>query len=580
MIILLGIFAGNSWIFLNGFPHTHDGGYHIQFFIGIDQNLRSGNFLPYWISNPFGGSGQPVYFYNYFVDYTVEFIHLFENNIFKSMDLLVPITYVASGLSFFLLTKKIIRIPFISFIASVFYMYAPYRFTDSHSRGDFAESFTFIFIPLIVYFTLQACQNSTTKYVFRYVLLGGVSFAALLLTHSLIMYLFFFFIFIPLAIYKVIQKHSLMEIRNFISVFFIGVGLTAYYWLPIILEKKFITTESFLRVKLDNFAVPFGATLFGDIWSEKGFHLFLGYPALAAMLIGVIIFYKKKPILLLVLYSVFILFLMTKDGLPLLESLPGSNFLQFQFRLLTIVTFITSILLALVIKESYNRLQGRLQTSTAKTVFIYGLTCSVVISIFIMSYPLTKTMYWIVESPTVEQICCFSSPDITYLPSTVPLNYSEELKKQFPFTIKDMGDPTSRQQLLNSWKSIPLYSVTSLDTKENNSNNETQIDIKNSPTLWLVKTKSDNENKVTFRIFYYPGWNIYLDDKKLPNSYDNSTGYITALVPSGEHHLKIIFEDTSVRLIGKATTLIIIFVIIAIFLIKRFKKNLITKLHQ
>ncbi|MDE2588601.1 MAG: hypothetical protein KGL95_02900, partial [Patescibacteria group bacterium] len=174
------------------------------------------------------------------------------------------------------------------------------------------------------------------------------------------------------------------------------------------------------------------------------------------------------------------------------------------------------------------------------------------------------------------------SPDITFVPSSVPLNFSAELQKRFPFTIAQYGDATSRQQFLDSWKPIPLYNITSLSGSKGNSNNETQIEVNNnSPTLWTVKTKSSNENKITFRIFYFPGWHVYLDNMRLQNRYDNDTGYITAIVPPGEHNLKVIFEDTVVRLMGKVVTLVVIGILASLLLVKQImSKRPIKKLSK
>lgn len=109
IISSLGVFAGHVWLFANGYVYAGDSGGYLPYFIAVDDNIRHGNFPPEWNPNSSEGSGDPLFFWNGFIAYMVEFIHIFENNIFRSIDLVVPVTYVASGLTFFLLAKQITK---------------------------------------------------------------------------------------------------------------------------------------------------------------------------------------------------------------------------------------------------------------------------------------------------------------------------------------------------------------------------------------------------------------------------------------------------------------------------------------
>jgi hypothetical protein len=662
IIIIFGIYAGYPWIIANNLIHTDENTDAITFFISVDANIRSGVFPPSWDGNAFAGLGIPLYFWQPFVSYLIEVIHLFEPDIIKAMDLTVPIIFIASGLTMFVLLKKITKINFVSLIGSIFYIYAPYRFTDANSRGDFGESAAFIFIPLVIYFVFLARQKEKDKNIFLPILLGGASFGLLLLAHPLIIYLFFFLIFIPLAIYNVIKTRNIKEVRYYLFVFGIGMLFTAYYWLPIALERNFIVPG--FAMPIENMVVPLSVVIFNQLWNIRPdplFSNFVGYPALAAIVSGFILSYRNRTILYPLLFSIILIFLMVEPGIHLLKLLPLVDYIQFTTRILSLIVFTTSILLSLVIKEIYTIFSEKFQKPRIKRIFIFSIITIVISSIFITSYPLTEADKYGLIQASKEQLCCsVTIAQWQYLPIKVPYSYSQPISKlfQYPQPIREplplyeivpfaYSDATNSSITItnrffdmflydNSGKLIPpVYETqilsnsdftifqqniapygnqiklvmrspttmvpnTTVDnlmgiiqsklteptarnpTPENNisgsidtsEKNPIQISIDNKPTKWIVKTTSTRENLVSFRIFYYPGWVIYLDGKELPKSYDANTGRIITLIPAGTHEIKIIFEDTLVRLIAKIITLVFILTIFSLLIINKVKKQI------
>jgi hypothetical protein len=56
---------------------------------------------------------------------------------------------------------------------------------------------------------------------------------------------------------------------------------------------------------------------------------------------------------------------------------------------------------------------------------------------------------------------------------------------------------------------------------------------------------------VRFRIFNFPGWTAFLDEKRCEIKTEGGTGAILLDVPGGRHRIRIVFRDTPVRLAGK-----------------------------
>ena len=94
------------------------------------------------------------------------------------------------------------------------------------------------------------------------------------------------------------------------------------------------------------------------------------------------------------------------------------------------------------------------------------------------------------------------------------------------------------------------------------------------PTNALIQLNLTQPKILTFYTFYFPGWRVYVDGVKTSIEFQdpNSRGLITYNVSKGEHNVKIVFEDTKVRLLGKILSLFFIGVfLVAILFRKRIK---------
>src|SRR5579872_1043385 len=552
IIIALGIFASHAWIFANGYITT-DADETYTIFISIDDSIKAGIFPPEWSANALSMSGEPINFFHPFVTYLVEIVHIFVPDIIKSANFTVPIILVSSGLTFFLLARRITGTNFVALISSVFYMYAPYRFTDSHIRGDFAESAAFIFMPLVVYFVLKATNKSRNN--LGSLILGGISFGMLLISHVMIVYLFVLFIFIPLLLYKIFTSHNLSQVKSFVAIFGIGLGITAYFWIPFVLEINYVNFSGFALFSNVGGQIPWQTSILGQTWPlgpRPDYYMNVGYPAVAAMIMG-LAFFKDRRILLISLSSWFYVFLMTSEGNQILNLIPLIADIQFPYRLLTVITLVTSVLLGLVIKALYTKLKPRLAILHYDRSFIL-LSCGLMITIiFIMAYTMTNIPPDShVTNPTRDQICCsITATQYYYAPKTIPIPHQKTviLNNDTGFLVT-LAPGKFGSFMIQQSKPFPMYNVTNSEPDNLNPSKNIEVNIKNTLIDWEIQTSSKYQNLVDFRIFYYPGWHVYLDGQRQQDRYDESNGHISVLVPAGDHHLRIVYEDTPPRFFG------------------------------
>jgi hypothetical protein len=85
-----------------------------------------------------------------------------------------------------------------------------------------------------------------------------------------------------------------------------------------------------------------------------------------------------------------------------------------------------------------------------------------------------------------------------------------------------------------------------------------------SDELWV---RSDGGTALRFYTYYFPGWRVYVDGHRLPDSElrpETVFGLLTVDVPAGEHHLLLRWGDTPVRTGGKAVTLVCLLLALAL----------------
>ncbi len=187
------------------------------------------------------GFGSPTFFFYppipyYFTSLLSPLSH-FSTSICNALGLSSLLALVASGLTAYLWLKEIApRTP--AFIAALAYMVWPYHLAvDLYTRFAFAEYWSFVWLPLILYFCIKVARGSR-----RGVIGLAVSLALLALTHlpTLI-------IFLPVPIGYVFfladrAQWRLVSIRLGLAAV-LAVGLSAIYWLPAITTQDSVSME-------------------------------------------------------------------------------------------------------------------------------------------------------------------------------------------------------------------------------------------------------------------------------------------------------------------------------------------------
>lgn len=193
--------------------------------------LKDGQFPVRWVSDLGYGYGYPLFnFYGplpYYIGgglYAAGLSGLIATKIMMIIGMLLPV------FTMFLFTRSIMGfLPAI--VAGLFYGYAPYHAVELYVRGAIGELWTLGFYPLLAWGALR-----------KSIPLGAIGLAGVILSHTLLG-----FATIPFLIIAFLLK------RLPLPLFLLGLGLSAFFWLPAIAEMKFTdvagqvsTTANFL----------------------------------------------------------------------------------------------------------------------------------------------------------------------------------------------------------------------------------------------------------------------------------------------------------------------------------------------
>ncbi|KKU10079.1 MAG: hypothetical protein UX13_C0021G0009 [Candidatus Woesebacteria bacterium GW2011_GWB1_45_5] len=289
-----------------------------------------------WAPDAGLGYGEPLFnFYGQLPYAFGELLHLTGISFIDSLKILFVLSLAGSGISMFFLARRLWKNDWAAVIASMMYIYAPYRAVDVWVRGALPEALSFVIFPLII----LAIEKRN--------LLGfGLLTSALILSHNLSALMF-----LPVMAIWIFYR----RFWKAIPAGTLAIGVSAFYILPVIFESKFINLASTTQEYFDfrahfltlkqiflNFFWGYGGSTWGD---GDGLNLSVGLVqwALPVAVLVLTVWQKKlkenKIFSVLLALGIFYLFLTHNKSTFIWESLPFMAFIQFPWRFLGVAVF-------------------------------------------------------------------------------------------------------------------------------------------------------------------------------------------------------------------------------------------------
>ena len=520
---------------------------HIARLYLFDQSLKAGQFPVRWVDGLGFGLGYPLFnFYPPFVYMLGEIFHMTSFTYIDSIKLVFFSSIFFSGVAMYIFVKEQWGRA-AGVVSSLFYLLIPYRALDLYVRGALAESFSFVWLPLILWSFLKLFKTGKARYIY----LSAIFLALLMITHNLIflpfvlllpVYLLFLFL-------KTSQK-KLFTVNCLLSIVY-SFMLSAFFWMPALLEKKYTIVDEMLLQNLADFRIHFvyPEQLWNWTWGFGGsaagladgisfkigkLHILISIAALFLALANLAknrISVKNNSQLLVrrsfsevgsvVFFTLFLFsaFMTTFYSKFIWEILKPLGYLQFPWRFLTFAALFSSILAGAFLY--YLRLS--ILKLTAGSILI----CILLFFNFKLFKPQEYRFNLTDEIATSSEVINWdvSKTSFEYVPKGVALYKDERGVNMLDINKNDI--PQNKLELVSGDANLEIASE--------------------KPDEIMFNITVHQDSIIKANIFNFSGWHVLVDNQYTPINDNNNLKLITFKVPQGDHEVKVLFKNTNVR---------------------------------
>jgi len=448
-------------------------------------------------------------------------------------------------------------------LASAAYMFAPYILLDVYERGASAELMALALLPWVFWAAQHLLDlhdagafvpaGTTDADVLvpgrldpprlarsgspgnRWVLATAVLVALLMLAHN-ITALFVIPVLVAYLVLLTWQQHSWSRLPVVGIAVALGLGLSAFYWLPALAEGSYSKLTTRMLGDVSAQLVPLDHLIQNqwafDYFGSMRFRMSLPGAVLGIIAVLTIISRARRLRFILALFAVIgvvLLFLVTDLSRPFWQNLPLVRFIQFPWRLLGIATFCVALLIgSLAASSSVARWRLPGWAGWTITVLLVGLLayCG------LQNADPSKSSFW--YPITSDQM---SKADLY-----------ERGRDQFPL----YGDYTPASMQLGYPETLSLQRLPQVPPSEPLA----------APPQVQVLAEADNEIQVEVHAplpftmhwprIYFPRWQAYVDGLAVPTTPEGPFGLASTPLPEGDHIVVLRFEDTPLRVVSNA----------------------------
>jgi len=537
IVFLFSVLAGLPLLH-NGFPPTHDGEYHIIRFFLFDESIRDGNLYPRWAAHLNNNFGVPLFNFVYpLPNYISTFFHFLNISFIDSFKLEMFIAILVGGIFFYLWAKEFWG-KLGGVVSSMFYTFSPYHFLDIYIRGSVGEVWALSFFPTFLWaYTRFVKSRKIVFFVFSSIFLSLIIFS-----HNILALMFFFFVLSYMILLISSQKNKKYLILNSLYLMLLGLGLSAIFWLPAIYETKFVSGLQIFDVTshfpdLYQLIIPSWGSGFSGTSFQNELSFQIGIANLIAVflsIVGLFFLVKRKfnkvssCVIFFLIWFIFVLFLMLDISRPLWKIIPLMSYFQFPWRLLSL-----EILFASFLAGSFFPLLARhFRLKIFFAAFLVSLS-------FILGIGYIKPAYYHYRN------------DDYYVSRPNFINGTNSPGNVFN-TIWLKTIPAKEKEMIRFLKGKGKIVIEKTQSGRH-----------------IFSINSTKNSEVLVNIAYYPGWEVYVNNKKgkIKSTFN---GRITFSLLPGDSRVELIFKDTFIRRFAGVVSLLSLLLICFLLISNRF----------
>jgi hypothetical protein len=590
ILSLLSIFALSPLFAPGYFWGAHDARHSVYFLFEFNRSIADGIVFPRWMPDFTFGYGYPFFNINSPLAY-------FAGEIFVKLGLdFVAATKLVFGLA--IVTSGWAMYGFVrralgeraALLAALVYVYAPYHLLDVYVRGALAETVALVFLPLCLWGFAAAIERPRMAAIVG----AALAYAGLTLAHAGIALLFSLVLaayMVVLVLAKINRTQPLNQLRatsalpllgHLIHVsmapllaLLLGIGASAVFLIPSLLEQGFVRTDQYTTGTADRLGYydyhnhfTYFFQLFSPQWGfglsvpgpDDGLSLQLGAAASVLALVSVIVVVRRRTWRSSLLFfqgaTLVLTFMMLPQSSILWEKLPLVAWAQFPWRFLALTALTMAPLAGSVLLPD-----NPPNTFVSRPLPVNGQANSEVSKETnrVLQPDALNLSAILLASLVLLGSFPYAAAEIVE-PVEGPVSFAGLMR--FQHGAGELTGSTAWVHTIPTWG--PLADVYLSETLPT-----TQVDYAGLPPDVVVDSRghssirdeiwfrAENNSRMPFTRFMYPGWHAYLLDaehghpvQRLPIEPRGELGLITVPIPRGEHFLLLQFEDTPPRIAG------------------------------
>jgi len=329
------------------------------------------------------------------------------------------------------------------------------------------------------------------------------------------------------------SKLKLQLILNSLFLILLSLGLSAIFWLPALLETKYVVGLQLFNIKqnfpdLFQLIFPSWGTGFFDSNLDNQMSVQIGIANLLAFVVSLTVLVKlwnknneiSKNLLFFIFSFILLIFLMLPVSLPFWEKIPLIHYFQFPWRFLSLIMIVAPFLAGSIVLLTYKKI------TSLVLIFLAVL----------ITFSYTKPAYYMIRSDKYY-ITRSNFIDSTNSPGDSFNTIWGQKKNSRPTQIFIAEFPLS----------IDNLKVKGLEINAN------------------LSTKTSQ--KIIISRNYFPNWTLFLDNKKI--SIFSTNGLIAFNFPKGQHSFLLRFENTFIENIADLISLTSLLILLFFLLIKK-----------
>lgn len=560
VVLLIAVIA--IWPFLSraSLPEGTDAELHIFRLYELSQLIRGGEFYPRWAPDFYHGYGYPIFNYyaplTYYLGLPLELLPGVDSVL--AVKALFVAGIVLAGIGCYGFVRDNWGRP-AGLVAAAMMMYAPYvQYVDPHIRGALPESFSFAVFPLALWALDRLRRRPSGGAWFSSVLLV----AAVILTHNLMALLFYgllvVWVFWQIGLQWRKRRHGQQrqpDLRGWpvstggrlILALVLGVGVAAFFWLPVILERNAVNLTTLIGAG-DNYDFrthflsvremlafsqrpDWGATQSPFVFNLGVAQWIGGGLGLVMLALGRV---QQRAHLLFFALALFVLLvLMLPLSEFLWELLPFMAYFQFPWRLLGAA----AVTLAVLAGAGFGALAPAADEGRRRWLPALGVALPMLLAL-----PLSQPTPW----PPFGEVNLLRMSLIEnsgrWLGTTSTADYVPVTVEMLPERKGSVVDNFSR--------GLPPDRV-NREAMPNGAIVETEVV---RPLLTRYTVTAPKQFRLRLFQFDFPGWQVTIDGQPAQTELAKPEGFIVVIVPEGQHTVEVRFGSTPARTAAWALT--------------------------